>query len=473
MNNSYKIGLAAVAASLALVGCGGGGTSTDTSAGTLVSVSNAPVYNATVTDANGQVASQVPGTYQYQFASAPTYPISASGGWMDINLNETYDAGTDVPLAYTMKSYATTVTPVTTFIADEDESVREAKLQKLSDDFNISTDILLNIPAEQAISEEAMRLAILAASLTRTKLANGDMNLTDVNTTFNDVMSAGFDETNITTFISGVEDEVTTQLINDGDLTTVGDNVTVSAGSLVGKTVYTTLPDEFFGIKITFSDDLTSIAWTDLLTGENGTNNIIANDENITVKMTDGDPDIIFSNVAVDANQATYYIATIDGTPSKLYFDETKLTYNSTNIAANLIETDVLPALLDTGADGYKLTVNISGALDQEDTVTYYFATDKFGDANGSPDQGVPTGTQYDYIAYSSNGTQYDIGFITPYSNSSKVELYSQQGKPNFTIYTWSPDNIQDDNILDLDTREGTTGIVTVTGIERLSPTVQ
>ncbi len=234
MKNSYKLSLAAVAASVSLVGCGGG-TSADadlggTGGGTLVSVSNAPIYNATVTDADGQLAYQVPGTYQYKFASTPRYPISASGGWMDVNLNETFDAGTDVNLGYTMTSYSTTITPVTTYIADANETIREARLQELSDEFNISTEILLDIPVELVVSEAAQRLAILAASLTEEQVVNGSMNLTNVSTSFSDtVNNYTFDNTDMTTFITELEDTVITPLVTNGDLTVADASSNVSS----------------------------------------------------------------------------------------------------------------------------------------------------------------------------------------------------------------------------------------------------
>ena len=84
-----------------LVGCGGGGSSSDgtsTNSGasglseesvtsTDVTVERGAVYNSVVTDANGQIAIQKDGQNVYTFAITPVYPITVTGGVVDVDGN--------------------------------------------------------------------------------------------------------------------------------------------------------------------------------------------------------------------------------------------------------------------------------------------------------------------------------------------------------------------------------------------------
>ena len=91
----------------------------------------------------------------YTFANAPTFPVVVNGGWIDVNDDGVMDAN-DTVLDIEMKSYGTTVTPVTTFIADVNETVRENKLNDLVEklntastrnDGNITAKDLLKVPS--------------------------------------------------------------------------------------------------------------------------------------------------------------------------------------------------------------------------------------------------------------------------------------------------------------------------------------
>ena len=167
MKQNIKIGMSlalATVLSLGVSGCSssdnnnaGGGTSSSSSA-VDITVERGKVYDAKVTDSStpAQVAIQKLGKNIYTFAKAPTYPVMVNGGWIDVNGDGTMDAG-DVKLDIEMKSYSTTVTPITTLVADANETLRNQKLQNLAAELNAQgigaeTDItvsdLLKVPSD-------------------------------------------------------------------------------------------------------------------------------------------------------------------------------------------------------------------------------------------------------------------------------------------------------------------------------------
>ena len=157
MNTSnIKITMSIVLASMLSMGMTGCGSSSDTS-GTDVTVERGKVYDATVKDSStpAQVASQKSGQNVYTFAKAPTYPVVVNGGWIDVN-DDGKQGTEDVALDIPMKSYTTTVTPITTYVADANETIREQKLEALvaklneagvGEDTNVTVDDLLKVPS--------------------------------------------------------------------------------------------------------------------------------------------------------------------------------------------------------------------------------------------------------------------------------------------------------------------------------------
>ena len=137
-----------------LVGCGGGsssGSSSSSSSGTNsggsttpalsatdITVERGAVYGATVTDANGQVATQKTGTNVYTFATTPVYPITASGGIIDID-NNGIDEG-DIELTTVLTSYSNVVTPITTYLGNPATDSGKAKLAKLKEIAGVTSD---------------------------------------------------------------------------------------------------------------------------------------------------------------------------------------------------------------------------------------------------------------------------------------------------------------------------------------------
>lgn len=161
MKNTTQIStILALTTLLSFSACGGGGDSSsapEVSTATDVTVERGKVYDAVVVDSSvpAQIAEQRSNYNIYRFAHQPVYPISASGGWIDVNVNGIQDAG-DVPLDITLTSYSNIITPLTTYIADENQTIREIRVQALRDRLNadgvgedddVSVDDLLGLPS--------------------------------------------------------------------------------------------------------------------------------------------------------------------------------------------------------------------------------------------------------------------------------------------------------------------------------------
>ena len=118
------------------------------SSGYSVVVERGAVYDSNVTDANGSEAIQVSDTNNtYIFENEPVYPITAEGGWIDVDSDGNL-TDTDVALDINLTSYSDVVTPTTTYIADENETIREERLEGLMSETNCTAEDLLSAPSE-------------------------------------------------------------------------------------------------------------------------------------------------------------------------------------------------------------------------------------------------------------------------------------------------------------------------------------
>ena len=238
--NSIALSLALMTTlGLGLTGCGGGsgGSSGGTSTGADVpvergkvygavdvTVERGKVYGAIVTDSSApaQRATQKSNSNVYTFAQTPTYPIVVTGGWIDVNNDGIMDVS-DVKLDITMKSYTNVVTPVSTYIADANETVREQKLADLAAQLNtagvgaasnVTVDDLLKVPSEAPRDVMVLANAIFK-DIKETNATDSDVNT--IMTQFNAVNSAVSNDANATE----VERAVMTDLKSNGLVTTV------------------------------------------------------------------------------------------------------------------------------------------------------------------------------------------------------------------------------------------------------------
>ena len=113
---------------------------------TTVTVERGAVYDAKVTDANGNIAKRTVNSNVYTFSNTPIYPIKAEGGWIDVNADGIMTIGTDVILDIPLTSYSNIITPVTTYIGDIDQD--RSKLDRLINDLNTTEIELLKKPSD-------------------------------------------------------------------------------------------------------------------------------------------------------------------------------------------------------------------------------------------------------------------------------------------------------------------------------------
>ena len=174
MKTTGTIGMSLALATLIVLGttgCGSDGDSTPAVGSTAVdiTVERGKVYDATVTDSATpqQVATQKSGKNVYTFVKAPVYPVKVNGGWIDVNGNGKLDP-TDVKLDIEMKSYSTTVTPLTTAIASAStKKERDLMLQELADELNVAgvgSDTQVTLADLLKVPSEAPRDVMVAAN---------------------------------------------------------------------------------------------------------------------------------------------------------------------------------------------------------------------------------------------------------------------------------------------------------------------
>ena len=145
-----------------LVGCGGGrssstdststtDTTTVTPTSTTVPVTKGPLLMATAVDSSSPVKTgiQIDGTNKYAFTGDITYPITVTGGYVDVNDNGVVDVG-DYEFTGKLTSYSTVVTPITTYLGDTSKDAGKAKLAALKTLSGITSDddLLTKDPSE-------------------------------------------------------------------------------------------------------------------------------------------------------------------------------------------------------------------------------------------------------------------------------------------------------------------------------------
>ncbi len=126
---------------LLLVGCSSSDSATtdiQTDNPMEITVERGPVFGALVLDANGQSAAFV-GNGKYRFASEPIYPITADGGYIDVNRNSKIDAG-EVRLQYGLKAQKGDVITIASTIASNPE-IKEMIMQE----YGLSEDDIANL----------------------------------------------------------------------------------------------------------------------------------------------------------------------------------------------------------------------------------------------------------------------------------------------------------------------------------------
>jgi hypothetical protein len=113
-----------VVATLLLSGCGSDGTTTLTEAADqsrVITVERGPLLDANVTDEQGHVAVEL-GEGRYAFDHEPHYPITATGGYIDVDRNGKIDAG-EVKNELQLSTHSGDVITMATTLAGSSENL--------------------------------------------------------------------------------------------------------------------------------------------------------------------------------------------------------------------------------------------------------------------------------------------------------------------------------------------------------------
>ena len=120
MNLKKSILLSSITAlTLLISGCGDSSNTPDTQTSNVVTVERGPLLGATVTDANGTIAVEL-GAGQYSFEKSVAYPVTSTGGYIDVNRNSQVDAG-EIKNILILKSTEGNVITLATTMASNDQ----------------------------------------------------------------------------------------------------------------------------------------------------------------------------------------------------------------------------------------------------------------------------------------------------------------------------------------------------------------
>jgi hypothetical protein len=222
--NKQLLSLAVVSAliSIGFIGCGNEDSSSSTSTATDIEVERGKVYDANVTDSSEPklVATMTVGSNIYRFASTPTYPIMASGGWIDVDGDgdmTTEDVVNDLNLT----SYSKVITPVTTYLGDISLDAGKARLDKLIADMHTTETELLKVPSKSEkyaiIAQNAIYAIMKSNNSTDVDIYYSQ--ITDSFDRLKDYVESDPSKTTASQISRFAEAEVMTNLLIDGKIT--------------------------------------------------------------------------------------------------------------------------------------------------------------------------------------------------------------------------------------------------------------
>jgi hypothetical protein len=252
MKNSYKLGLAAIAASLALVGCGGGSSSSITESVT------------------GQFVDGYVAGLNYTCDPSGNIGVTNNMGEYTCNVGDTVTFSLGVYVLGSATASSGIVTPYDIQPDDENASINVARLlQTLDAD---ESDDIITIPADF------------------TALDNSTVEL---NATFSD-FEAGMIEDLTSIGITDLIGAEAAQNTMDGDILTA---------LLTGKTFYN-VGSHSNGANwidsIVFNTDATSLEWTSLTSAESGTDSVVIEGNTIVLSSVYGTFELVFVEATAD-----------------------------------------------------------------------------------------------------------------------------------------------------------------------------
>lgn len=203
-------------------GCGSSDSTTPNTS-TNIEVERGKIYDANVTDSSTPplVATMTVGSNIYTFSKTPTYPITASGGWIDVDSDGNMTAGIDVVLDLNLTSYSANITPVTTYLGDITSTAGKARLDKLISDMNVTENELLKVPSKSSKNEIIIQNAIYNIMKTN-NTTNIHNRFNDINTSFSTLktyLDGDPSKTTAAQIALFVEAKIVSDLFTNGDIT--------------------------------------------------------------------------------------------------------------------------------------------------------------------------------------------------------------------------------------------------------------
>jgi len=192
-----------------LAGCGGGGGSngTSTATATTIQVVRGPILHAMVKDSNNHTGKEEGNGY-YKFNQTITYPITATGGFIDVNRDGKVDVG-DINNTIELKARSgKVITMVTTY--DANVSTR-ALVEQSATDLNISLSDLLNKTPLNSTKVEAISNVLFKHEVDNNITTNFNDIKAEIRTQYDSYNSSGHNS-------QQVEQTLVNELVNQNKL---------------------------------------------------------------------------------------------------------------------------------------------------------------------------------------------------------------------------------------------------------------
>ncbi|MEA3497996.1 MAG: PKD domain-containing protein [Campylobacterota bacterium] len=424
---AYSLG--AIIITIGLTGCGGGdsgGSSTSSASQnptpTDVTVERGKVYDATVVDSENNTGIQKLGENVYTFSDTPKYPVTVTGGWIDVD-NDGVKTLEDTELSLTMKSYSTNVTPITTYIADVNSSVRESKLDELATKTGVSIEELKKLPSTGSSDAMFVQNAIYKQiKLNDDNVTNVDLDEVKTNfDTFSITASQSPDKTGIDLSVL-IEKEVVSNLTTAGKITLVNDEDLVN-NKIINDILSTmngrNLPDELNGATVVFNPAVAKDATVEIQTYD------------VTITVTKGeqsDTKTFTETVSADA-------VLVEQQENKQIVDNILNTISNRTLPTDLQGTNVAfnPSIAKIAIETeqtYDVTITVTKG-DQSNTKTFTETVE--ADPNEAPvaNAGVDQKVYYTDSVILSASSSSDDGEIVSYEWKEDTAVLSSD--MNFT----------------------------------------
>jgi len=173
--------LCSVVAAFVMAGCSSGSnTDTTSDTSTDITVERGPVIGSYVVDADAKRAINI-GNGQYRFTTSPTYPITAYGGYIDVNRDGVIDGNdTALSIPLSLKEENKNKLTILTTLANSSDQLKYVLLDR----FGLSEDELYSLTP-------ATSLTVLAISNSVFKYCiENDIAIDDINTTVLDQLKS-------------------------------------------------------------------------------------------------------------------------------------------------------------------------------------------------------------------------------------------------------------------------------------------